>query len=89
MSNLSPIPRIPVPHPDHWRQILTPREAATLALIALGWTNREIGQGHSVSPHTVKELSTRIYSKTNTRNRVEAARWWWVNIEAPCKEFDD
>jgi DNA-binding CsgD family transcriptional regulator len=35
-----------------------------------------------VSDQTVKWHMARVFWKTGTRNRVEAARWWWLNVEA-------
>ncbi len=52
---------------------LTPRESQVLALIAAGQSNREIARALFVSEATVKTHVNRIFAKTGSRNRAEAA----------------
>jgi DNA-binding NarL/FixJ family response regulator len=65
-----------------WRGTLTPCEAAVLELASRGLSNREIGERLYVTDQTAKWHMARVFWKTGTRNRVEAARWWWLNVEA-------
>ena len=52
---------------------LTPREEQILEGIALGLSNREIGDKLNISEKTVKNYVTNILQKLQVRNRVEAA----------------
>ncbi len=52
---------------------LTRREQTVLALLAQGFTNREIGQRLFLSEKTVKRHVTVVLQKLGVRNRVEAA----------------
>ncbi len=56
-------------HPDG----LTDRELEVLRLIAAGKTNKEIGLALFISERTVENHVTRIFAKTRTTNRTEAA----------------
>lgn len=51
---------------------LTPREKEILAFVALGLTNREIGERLVISAKTVEHHVSRILGKLNLRSRVEA-----------------
>lgn len=52
---------------------LTWREEQILDVLALGHSNREIGEKLALSERTVKHYLTGILQKLNVRNRVEAA----------------
>jgi DNA-binding CsgD family transcriptional regulator/tetratricopeptide (TPR) repeat protein len=67
----------PVP-PDHGRGLagtlgLTPREAEVLALVARGYTNREIAASLVISVRTAGVHVSRILGKLGAPNRIEAA----------------
>lgn len=53
---------------------LSARERQVLSEIALGATNREIGERLYLSPHTIKEHSNSLYRKLGVRNRAEAVK---------------
>jgi DNA-binding CsgD family transcriptional regulator len=53
---------------------LTPREAQVLALVAIGEPTVAIGQRLGISENTVKGHLTHVYTKTGSRNRVQATR---------------
>jgi DNA-binding NarL/FixJ family response regulator len=72
----------PAAPPALWWATLSTCEAAVLELAAQGLTNSEIAQRLYVSDHTAKCHIASVFTKTGTRNRVEAARWWWLNVEA-------
>lgn len=59
---------------DEQFESLTPQEARILGLIADGLTNLEIAAAITLSPKTVKNYVSAIYSKVEVRNRSEAAR---------------
>ena len=52
---------------------LSMREQEVLALVALGLTNREIGQELYLSEQTIKTYVRRLYTKLGVRNRAQAA----------------
>jgi len=52
---------------------LSPREVEVLRLIAAGKTNQEIGYRLFISLNTVATHVRRIYEKTQSANRAEAA----------------
>jgi DNA-binding CsgD family transcriptional regulator len=52
---------------------LTPREAEVLRLLARRWTNPEIAQALSLSPHTVHRHVANIFAKLGIGSRREAA----------------
>ncbi|HUA47282.1 MAG TPA: response regulator transcription factor [Solirubrobacteraceae bacterium] len=62
---------LPAPLPDG----LTKREAEVLDLIAQGHTNSEIAATLFLSGHTVKTHITRIFAKTGSQTRTQAARY--------------
>jgi DNA-binding NarL/FixJ family response regulator len=62
--------------------LLTAREHEILRLVAVGLSNKEIGQQLSISLHTVKIHVHRILEKLQVRRRRDAARWLsspWVS----------
>ena len=52
---------------------LSPREQDIVRLILQGKTNKEIADELFVSPHTVKNATSRIYEKTGVRSRSQLA----------------
>jgi len=52
---------------------LTQREAEVLALVAAGWTNRQIGQALFITPKTASVHVSRILAKLGVAGRGEAA----------------
>ena len=52
---------------------LTPRELATLRLMADGKSNKEIANELGISDRTVKTHLEHVYAKTSCRNRAELA----------------
>ncbi|MFF4989447.1 response regulator transcription factor [Streptosporangium saharense] len=52
---------------------LAPRESEVLRLLAEGMSNAEIGRGLSMSEASVKTYVSRILTKLNCSNRVQAA----------------
>lgn len=54
---------------------LTPREHEVLALVAEGWSNREIGDRLHASQHTIANHVRAILAKTGCANRTEATAW--------------
>jgi DNA-binding NarL/FixJ family response regulator len=53
---------------------LSPREEEILRLLADGMTDREIGEGLTISTRTVETHVSNILRKLDSRNRAEAAR---------------
>ncbi len=53
---------------------ISPREAAVLAEIAAGRSNKEIAARLHVSPNTVKTHVARLYGKLGARRRTDALR---------------
>ena len=58
--------------PDDPNQELTERQVEILHLMALGWSNKEIGQKLMVSENTIKYHLKKILQKMNAQNRTEA-----------------
>lgn len=56
------------------REPLSPRELEVLALVAEGYSNREIGERLFVTEQTVKFHLANVFRKLGARNRTEAAR---------------
>ena len=63
--------QVPEP-PDDPYQELTERQVEILHLIALGWSNKEIGHKLMVSENTIKYHLKKILQKMNAQNRTEA-----------------
>jgi DNA-binding NarL/FixJ family response regulator len=57
------------------KRLLTERERQTLALVAEGASNAEVGQALWVTEQTVKFHLSNIYKKLGVANRTEAGRW--------------
>ena len=66
-----PSPPFPLDLPDG----LTKREAEILSLLAQGLSNPEIAEQLFLSGHTIKTHINRIFTKTNSRDRMAAARY--------------
>ena len=62
---------------------MTPRQAEVLELIAAGKETHEIAAELFICEQTVKYHIGELYANLNVRNRIELARWWWVNVEKP------
>ncbi|MEU6980095.1 MULTISPECIES: response regulator transcription factor [unclassified Streptomyces] len=62
----------PQPGQDPRLAPLTTREREILTVVGQGWTNTEIATRLHLSESTVKTHVTRILSKTNSRDRVQA-----------------
>lgn len=60
---------------------LTPKEIATLKLLAGGNSNGHIAEKLNVSPHTVKTHLYNVFRKINVCNRVQAVHWALQHIE--------
>ncbi|WP_044642530.1 response regulator [Risungbinella massiliensis] len=54
---------------------LTPREQEILALVAKGWSNKEIATHLIISEHTVKNHLKNIMQKLHLSNRVQLTRY--------------
>lgn len=61
--------------PGALRPLLADREQEVLRLVALGHTDKEIGNSLYISPRTVQNHLTRIRHKTGLHRRSELARW--------------
>jgi DNA-binding NarL/FixJ family response regulator len=53
---------------------ISPREAAVLAELAAGYSNKEIARRLDVSPNTVKTHVARLYEKLGATRRTDAVR---------------
>lgn len=53
---------------------ISPREAAVLAELAAGFSNKEIARRLDVSPNTVKTHVARLYEKLGATRRTDAVR---------------
>ena len=62
--------------PDRPQQVpLTPRERQVAALVASGWTNRQIGRVLGISEKTAEVHLHHVMSKLDARSRAEVAAW--------------
>jgi DNA-binding NarL/FixJ family response regulator len=57
------------------KRSLTPREREILGLVGKGWKNNQIARQLELSPQTVRNYISRIYSKLGVRSRTEAVAW--------------
>ena len=73
--------------PDDSTQELTKRQVEILHLMALGWSNKEIGRKLMVSENTVKYHLKKILLKLNAQNRTEAVAMavnsGWLELTQP------
>ncbi len=85
-------PGAPLPRPASLPDGLTEREAEVLTLIAGGLSNTEIAGRLYVADATVKTHVNRIFAKTNSRDRAQAAlyalRHGLVAEAAPDRDAD-
>jgi len=70
LDQVSQVPSLRVLN-SHGRQLLTPREAQVVALVADGLSNRATAQQLSLSEHTIKKYLFRIFDKLGISSRVE------------------
>jgi len=72
---------------DDSTQELTERQVEILHLMALGWSNKEIGNKLMVSENTVKYHLKKILQKMNAQNRTEAVAMavnsGWLELAQP------
>jgi DNA-binding NarL/FixJ family response regulator len=54
---------------------LTRRESEVLALVANGWSNREVGEALFISERTVARHLTNIFTKIDVTSRTQAVRY--------------
>lgn len=54
----------------------TPRQAEVLALLARGWTDRQVGRSLGISERTVRKHLSAVYEQAGVRGRAAAAAWW-------------
>lgn len=94
-------PMPPGPRPGRWPghdwgiraeafHTLTPREREILALLARGFTNREIAGRLFISLHTVKNHVSNIYKKLGSADRTRVAltavREGWISPAEGAEE---
>ena len=76
--------KTPVPSPSRIlrerARSLTPREVDVLRLLALGYTNRQIGSELDLSVRTVETHRSNIMAKLGLSSRVEMVRWAAENL---------
>ena len=63
------------PAPPAFPDGLSQREVEVLSLIALGKSNREIGEELFITSNTVARHVSNIFTKTGVSNRAEAATY--------------
>jgi DNA-binding NarL/FixJ family response regulator len=66
---------------------LTPKEIATLRLLAKGSSNSHVARELGVSLHTVKTHVYNVYRKLRVSNRVQAVHWALQNIDGVQWQF--
>lgn len=54
----------------------TRREAEVLALVAAGWTNRQVGRRLGITERTVRKHLGHVYEQAGLPGRAAAAVWW-------------
>ncbi len=68
--------------------ILTKREEQIISLVATGMKDGAIAHCVGISPRTVHAHLRRIFTKTNSKNRSEAA-FWYLKAKKLIKEEDE
>ena len=53
----------------------TERELKTIELLASGYNDPEIAEYFKISIHTIRNILTQLYRKTNTVNRTQLVAW--------------
>ena len=53
----------------------TERELKTIEMLASGYNDPEIAEYFKISIHTVRNILTQLYRKTNTVNRTQLVAW--------------
>lgn len=56
------------------KEHLTKREQQVLELVAIGYSNKEVGEQLYISHLTVKTHLTRIFDRLQVNNRIQAVR---------------
>ncbi len=59
-----------------WRSELSPRQQEIIALLADGWTNKDIGHSLGLTEGTIKQHLAAIFRKLGVPNRTWAAALW-------------
>lgn len=59
-----------------WRSELSPRQQEIMALLADGWTNKDIGHSLGLTEGTIKQHLAAIFRKLGVPNRTWAASLW-------------
>lgn len=71
---------------EFWCDTIPAASSKSVQLMALGKTNEEIAAETYRSIDCVKHHLTMANRACGTRNRVELARWWWLNVEVPVRQ---
>lgn len=53
----------------------TERELKTIEMLASGYNDPEIAEHFKISIHTIRNILTQLYRKTNTVNRTQLVAW--------------
>lgn len=53
----------------------TERELKTIEMLASGYNDPEIAEYFKISIHTIRNILTQLYRKTNTVNRTQLVAW--------------
>jgi DNA-binding CsgD family transcriptional regulator len=75
VERIGPTPGVPLAGPGATPDDLSPREITVLRLIAVGGSNRQIGEQLVISEHTVANHVRGILRKTGCANRTEATAY--------------
>ena len=75
--------RQPAAVQELWHRTLTAAQATVVELAATGLTDSEIAERLFCSRATVRFHMAQAFRATDTRNRVELARWWIETVERP------
>ncbi len=62
---------------------VTPRQSEILALIASGFSDRQIGKRLGVSPRTIESHLQRLYQQNGIHKRAEAVAAWLRTPRTP------